>query len=577
MALKSGFYNAFEIDGEFDRVYSADEYTNFYSAFLRDGVRRSGADDFKCTANGLIITVAAGYAICGSKWVNNETASTLAAITPPVGEYSRIDGVFLHVDINEATRAASIVYRTGTPAANPQPPAKVTTTGIFELCLCQVKVAPAATTVQLTDTRANPTLCGWITTPVGYDEYFVALDDHFEEFLNESEIAFNAWFDEVKDTLSSVTLFKQYTWYLKTTDTTTTSVSFDIPQYDPTGVDIVQVYTNGLLETRNIDYTLDGSTITFIYPKIANTEILVVVYKSIDGEGLGSVSDEVTALQNQVDAMEDVYEFNYICNGETDNEGIRTFLNSKKDSLAANGQIKLNIYGTFGATNTTGTIQYHGTTYGILFFLENWGDKRIILDFANCSAINIDGDSFTNKLARIFSLPDVKMEIWNMNGKFENAYSFSWSNTYFRLYNSRIFIDYGNSTVSSNGYGTFANNGVFEDCRIEALNASCFESFEVTKSLKIINCDCYAYGLENGSVYAGAVIRVATSRIYTPVYTSQMNCPKVDRAGYVQRYAIADYAAEYAHATYSGTITTLPITAAGQNVSGTINLSVPFM
>ena len=33
MALKSGFYNAFEVDGVYDRTYSADEYTDFYAAF----------------------------------------------------------------------------------------------------------------------------------------------------------------------------------------------------------------------------------------------------------------------------------------------------------------------------------------------------------------------------------------------------------------------------------------------------------------------------------------------------------------------------------------------------------------
>ena len=303
MALKSGFYNAIENNGVYDRVYSADEYTNFYSAFLRDGVRRSGDDDFKCTASGLIITVGVGYAICGSKWVHNDTAATLAAITPPVGEYSRIDGVFLHVDTTELTRAASIVYRTGTPAAEPQAPAKDSTTGVFELLLCTVLVNPSATSVLLTDTRANPDLCGWVTTPVGYDDYFVALDDQFNEFLTHSQEEFEDWFAELRETLAVTTLFKQYTWYFKTTDTTTTGVTFNIPQYDPTGVDILQVYTNGMLETAGVDYTLSGSTITFTTPKIANTEILVVVYKSIDGEGLGSVSDEVTALQNQVDAL----------------------------------------------------------------------------------------------------------------------------------------------------------------------------------------------------------------------------------------------------------------------------------
>ena len=33
MALKSGFYNAFEVDGVYDRTYTAVEYTDFYAAF----------------------------------------------------------------------------------------------------------------------------------------------------------------------------------------------------------------------------------------------------------------------------------------------------------------------------------------------------------------------------------------------------------------------------------------------------------------------------------------------------------------------------------------------------------------
>ena len=205
MALKSGFYNAIEAGGVYDRVYSADEYTNFYSAFLRDGVRRSGADDLKCTAAGLVVTVGVGYAICGSKWVHNDTAATLSTITPPVGEYSRIDGVFLHVDTNEITRAASFVYRTGTPAAEPQAPAKDSTSGVFELLLCTVRVAPNATTVLLTDTRANPTLCGWVTTPVGYDDYFVSLDDQFNEWLQHSQNDFDEWFANLRQTLAVTT------------------------------------------------------------------------------------------------------------------------------------------------------------------------------------------------------------------------------------------------------------------------------------------------------------------------------------------------------------------------------------
>ena len=305
MSLKSGFYNAVEIEsGVYDRVYSADEYTNFYSAFLRDGVRRSGMDDLKCTAAGLVVTVGAGYAICGSKWVNNDTAATLPTITPPTGSYSRIDGVFLHVDTNEATRAASFVYRTGTPAETPQPPTKDTSAGVFELCLCYVAVAPNASSVAITDKRADSAVCGWITSPVGYDDYFLQFENEFNSYMTAAQAAFDTWFANARETLAVATLFKQYTQYIKTNAISTSSVEISIVQYDPTGVDILQVYCNGMLLIAGTDYTTSGTTITFTVAKVKDTEILIVVYKSIDGTGLGSVSDEVTQLQTDVTQLQ---------------------------------------------------------------------------------------------------------------------------------------------------------------------------------------------------------------------------------------------------------------------------------
>ena len=251
MSLKSGFYNAIETSvGVFDRVYSADEYTNFYSAFLRDGVRRSGDNDFLVTASGLVLTVAQGFAICGSKWIHNETAEILPTITPPTGLFPRIDGVFLHVDTNEATRAASFVYRQGEESETPEPPAKDNTAGVFELCLCYVEVMPNADTVTITDKRADSAVCGWITSPVGYDDYF-------EEF----ETAFNTWFANLRESVATLTLFKQYTQTVSTAANTST-VEITIPQYDPTGVDIVQVYCNGMLLYYGNDYTISGTTIT---------------------------------------------------------------------------------------------------------------------------------------------------------------------------------------------------------------------------------------------------------------------------------------------------------------------------
>lgn len=305
MSLKSGFYNAVEIEsGVFDRSYSADEYTDFYSAFLKDGVRRSGLNDLVCSAAGLVVTVGEGYAIAGSKWIHNDTAATLPTITPPTGQYSRIDGVFLHVDTNEETRAASFVYRTGTPAATPTPPSKSTASGIFELCLCYVAVAPNATTVQITDKRGDASVCGWVTSPVGYDDYFDQFETEFAAFIANETNAFETWFSNLRETVATTTLFKQYTQYIKTTAASTTTATIEITQYDPTGVDILQVYCNGMLLIYGVDYSVSGTTITFNVAKVKDTEILIVVYKSIDGAGLGSVSDEVTQLQTDVAGLQ---------------------------------------------------------------------------------------------------------------------------------------------------------------------------------------------------------------------------------------------------------------------------------
>ena len=311
MSLKSGFYNAIETAaGEYDRGYSADEYTNFYSAFLKDGVRRSALDDFKCTAAGLVVTVGAGYAICGAKWIHNDTAYIMPTITPPTAQYSRIDGVFLHVDVNESVRAASLIYREGTPAENPVAPERVEGSGIYELCLCYVNVAANAASVSVVDKRADSAVCGWVTSPVGYDDYFDYFETAFNEYMTAAQNDFDSWFANVRETVATVTLFKQYTQIIETTAAETTTAEINIVQYDPTGVDILQVYCNGMLLIAGDDYTTNGRIITFTVPKIAGTKILIVVYKSIDGTGLGTVADAVDELQTDVadlqQAVEDV-------------------------------------------------------------------------------------------------------------------------------------------------------------------------------------------------------------------------------------------------------------------------------
>ena len=292
MAEKSGFFNALNVDGVYDRKYNANDYSDNLAAIISTGVRRSVDNDLYVRASGtsMAITVSPGRAFISGKYYHNNAVFTDFTVpTAPTGDSKRIDRVVLRKDESTSVRSINLVYLTGTPSANPKAPAITIDGDIYEIVLADILVNSGVTVItqnNIIDQRANRSLCGWVTSPVGYDDYWEAQDEAFEN-----------WFTGVKDTLSSVTLFKEYHWHGSFSAAGST-ITFNIPQYDPTGVDIVQVYVNGLREVPEVDYTLNNNIITFTSQKIAGTEVHVVVYKSIDGTGLGSVSEEITALRS---------------------------------------------------------------------------------------------------------------------------------------------------------------------------------------------------------------------------------------------------------------------------------------
>ena len=561
MALKSGFYNAMLVNGDYDRKYNADDYKNIFAAFIKDGVRRSGVDDFKVTASGLALTVNWGYAVCGGRWVHLDANYEIGSIVPPVGDYSRIDAVVLRVDSNETTRAASLMIRTGTAASNPTAPAKNTSTNVTELIIAHVRVAPNASSVTITDTRGNANLCGWVTTPVGYDDYFTSLDKQFTE-----------WFDKARDTLSSATLFKQYKWRTVLTGTAS-SVTFSIPQYVGDGTDIIHVYVNGLLEIEGVDYTLSGSTITFGTggggngTKVAGTEIVVLCYKSIDGTGLGSVSDEVTVLQNQVALLNQTNEYIYVCNGKTDNVELSKIAQAWLSCGTDYGSKIVRVYGTFGATAAASG----GGTSSNLYRWFNFGEgsatnRKITFDFTGCSQINIACAAGTYNI--IFFGLNVNIVGANVLAS-GDAFIYMFSTaaaTVVNAENCRFWI------TANAGY--IARGGTFRDCRCSLTtndgDAFCFNVLS-GGLLRLFGGEYYAYAPTNNQ---SAVVYVNSNQTNAVAMTYGINCPTVARSGYVQTYAF-NALSNSAKCSFTDTVTALPIHGDGMNIRGTIVHSLP--
>lgn len=562
MALNSGFYNAMLVNGDYDRKYNADDYKNVFAAFLKDGVRRSGIDDFRVRASGLTLTVNMGYAICGGRWVNLDANHTFAAITPPVGDYTRIDAVVLRVDATESTRAASLLIRTGTPASNPVAPAKSTATGVTELILAHVRVAPSATSVTITDTRSNANLCGWVTTPVGYDDYFTTLDTEF-----------NNWFAGVRDEVASVTLFKQYKWRMVLTNSAT-GVTFSIPQYTSGGTDIIQVYVNGLLETEGVDYSLAGNTITFSTAgggsgtKAAGTEIVVLCYKSIDGTGLGSVSDEITALQNAVAELANTNDYIYICNGATDNVELSKIADAWLGSNTSYGSKIIRVYGTFGATAAYSGSGTEASPYNWIRAGSNTPtNRKIIFDFSGCSQINISCTAGTYNT--IFY--GIAVNIIGANviatGEADITMFSRVAGTVVNAEDCRFWI------TADTGY--IARGGTLRNCRCSlTLNAGDAFCFNVLSGglLRLFGGEYYAYAPSGSN--QSAVIYINSAQADAVAMTYGINCPRESRSGYVQTNAV-NVLTDSALCSFTDTMTTLGVVAAGQNIRGTLAIDKP--
>lgn len=554
MSLQSGFYNAFLVNDDYDRKYNADDYSNNIGAFIRSGVLRDGNNGLKVTASGLVLTVASGRAWIEGHWVYLDLPHTFSAITPPVGDYSRIDTVSLRLNTNPTARQVSLVYDTGTPAATPKPDAPIRGDGIYDIILAYVTVAPNATSVTVTDKRGDKSVCGWVTSPIGYDDYFAVFDD-----------AFNEWFTEKKDTLSTVTLFKDFMWRT-VLESSTNYVVFNIPQYDSTGVDIIQVFVNGMLEIEGVDYTLSGSTITFgtggggTGTKTAGTEIVVICWKAYDGSDLGSVASRIDVLEEEMNKLTNTNDYVYVCNGTDDNVKLSQIAQAWLDGGTDYGCKTIRIYGTFGAMTPYAGSGTSASPYRWFSIGSGTGsNRRIIFDFSACSQISLSCTGYSV----IFYGLNVDIVGANVVATGGTAiYMFSTAD------NTVVNADRCRFWITSQG-GYIARGGTFKECRI-SLTCTLGDAFAFNVLsgglLRLMGGEYYSYA-PTGST--SAVVYVSSTQTNAVVNTYSINCPTVSRGSYVQSYAIYCLNSN-AGCSFTDTITTLALSASGQNIRGTI-------
>lgn len=196
MAWTSGFFNS--VNG--DRLYNADQMSRIFEGLITDGVYESVANKLAVQPNsGMTIQIATGRGWFGKHWVNNDSEYKLTVAQSDV-ILNRYVAVVIKVDDTDAVRDAVPYLKYSDFATTPVKPTMTRTETVKEYCLAYIYIKAGATAItasDIEDTRANESLCGWVT---GLIEQLssATLFDQFTAIFNE-------WFSGLQDIINENT------------------------------------------------------------------------------------------------------------------------------------------------------------------------------------------------------------------------------------------------------------------------------------------------------------------------------------------------------------------------------------
>lgn len=186
-----------------DRAVGSSALADFFKTIAgTNGIFNRVADGFTATADGLKLTVKIGYAIVEGHIVRPETINETQEISVEMGsEQDRIDSIVLQ--LNPSERIVKLVYKKGTPSANPQPPALDREAGIYEIQPFQFRVKKLSVSVEnedIEDTRLDSEKCGIVPVfgSVDTTALYNQIQADLKKFKEVEEAEFLKWFEDLQ-------------------------------------------------------------------------------------------------------------------------------------------------------------------------------------------------------------------------------------------------------------------------------------------------------------------------------------------------------------------------------------------
>lgn len=292
MAIKSMFFNAIKTGDVYDREYNADDFSRYLEKIIGNGVFANPSTNLQISAQtGLNVIASQGHAwIEGHKLIN--TAAMVLSLDAADPLLNRIDRVVCYCDY--VNRDMGIEVIKGTPAASPTAPAITRTDSRFELSLALITINKQVTTItnaDITDTRADTTVCGWVTgiidqvdTSTLFQQWQTAYADYYADIKQQLD----DFIETLTEDLGVNTYLKEF-YYRVTAAPGIMSISLSlssISDYTYEATDVIRVYTNGILGSEGTDYIFDTSSnpptiqINFSEPSDVQTSVDLKILKT---------------------------------------------------------------------------------------------------------------------------------------------------------------------------------------------------------------------------------------------------------------------------------------------------------
>jgi hypothetical protein len=152
------------------REYTSAEMAEVLGKFIRDGILKGQLEGLTVAAQNPVamgVIVNTGLAFVQGRFYKLDPDKTLA-ISAADAVNPRIDRIVVRLDLAADKRTITTVVKAGAPGVAPVAPALQRDATMWELSLAQVYVAAGAVSIgaaDITDERADTTLCGWAVAP----------------------------------------------------------------------------------------------------------------------------------------------------------------------------------------------------------------------------------------------------------------------------------------------------------------------------------------------------------------------------------------------------------------------------